>query len=97
MDHEFFKREHEVYEARKAELLKAGLEGKWIVIKGDRVIGTFDTPDVAYEEGVKAVGATEPFLLKQIGGQDPVLDLPAYHAGVLGVSFGVSDVPSESR
>ena len=41
-------------------------EGKFALVKGDAVLGAFDTFEKAYEVGLAAFG-TDPFLVKEIG------------------------------
>jgi hypothetical protein len=72
------RREAEVYEARKAELLGES-EGKWVVIGGDEVLGTWPTEAEAMDAGCEKYGSY-PFLIRQITAEEPVChfahDLP---------------------
>jgi len=58
------KKELEVYEGQKAELVGKSKE-KFVLIKGDKVIDTFDTKIDAIRHGYEKFGNT-PFLVKQI-------------------------------
>lgn len=60
-------------------------EGKFALIKGEKLHGAFDTQDNAYEHGVDLFGADE-FLIKQILAKDPIEDLPSH---VLGLTYAV--------
>lgn len=66
--------ELETYEKHRTELLGNAL-GKWVLIRGDEVVGTFDTQDDAIAEGYRHFGNV-PFLTKQV----VELETPAYFA-----------------
>ena len=57
-------RELQTYEAHKAELLAKG-RGKWVLIKGARVAGVFDTEADAIRQGYERFGNV-PFMVKEI-------------------------------
>lgn len=57
-------------------------EGKFALIKGQHLAGTFTTLEEAYNEAVKQFG-TEPFLVKQIVKDEPTQELPALMLGLL--------------
>ncbi len=40
--------------------------GKWVLIQGDEVVGTFDTFENAADEGLRLFGRN-PFLIRQVG------------------------------
>jgi hypothetical protein len=64
-----FEKEMETYNSRRDELLKE--EGKFVVIQGDQVAGTWDT----YDDALKAAYSRfklEGFMVKQILTVDPV-------------------------
>ncbi|KKK98666.1 hypothetical protein LCGC14_2640490, partial [marine sediment metagenome] len=63
-------RELATYEREKARLL-AEARGKFVLIKGDDVIGTYDTQTGAIDEGWRRYGDA-PILLKQIVDIDPI-------------------------
>jgi len=69
------------FERIKPELLQHHL-GKFALIKGEELLGTFTKRDEAYEEGVKRLG-NAPMLIKQIVLQDPVEQVPALTHGLL--------------
>jgi hypothetical protein len=59
------------YERHKSELLAQG-EGKFVVIQGDRTLGTWDTFEDAVKAGYATFGAKSPFLVKQVSTVDQV-------------------------
>ena len=61
------------YEARLPELLAH--EGRFVLIKGDQVVGFFDSFDAAYREGRRRFGLV-PLLVKQITAVERVVYLP---------------------
>jgi hypothetical protein len=56
--------ELETYDQHKEELLGTAA-GKWVLIRGQEIAGTFDTQDDAISEGYRRFGNV-PFLVKQI-------------------------------
>lgn len=60
----FFDRERRAWIAQ-------GLAGKWVCICGSSLVGMFDSDEAAFEAGVRAVGATIPFLVKQLLAEEP--------------------------
>ena len=73
-------RELEYFNARKAELLKA-YQGKFVLIKGDQLVGAFDTAATAYEEGVSKFGI-ESFLVRRVLEQDEAYRNAALRLGL---------------
>jgi hypothetical protein len=73
--------ELQYFEANRAELVRNHL-GKFAVIKGDALIGAYDTAQAAYEAGVTKFGA-HPFLMKQVLPTDPVAHAPALYTGLV--------------
>jgi hypothetical protein len=64
------KQEIATYEREKTRLLSEG-EGKFALVQGDTVAGTWDTYEDALKEGYRQFKLT-PFLLKQIQRMDQV-------------------------
>jgi hypothetical protein len=56
--------------------------GKFVVIKGDEVVGFFDTLDLALSEGAKRFGLT-PFMARSVSEPDQEVSIPAMALGVL--------------
>ena len=73
------------YETQRAELVQNAL-GKFALIKGEELVGTFDTEENAYKEGVSRFG-TAPFLIQQILPDDRIEDIPAHFLGLLNAGF----------
>ena len=61
----FLERELATFEKSK-DLLRWEHEGEFALVKGDVVVGTFDTFEKADDAGLAQFG-TDPFLVKQIG------------------------------
>jgi hypothetical protein len=73
------------FERTKGELL-ASHKGKFVLIKGDQIHGTFTTEAEAYEAGVKAFGAG-PFLVRQVTEDAQAATMPALFSGLLHATF----------
>jgi hypothetical protein len=58
------KRELEAYESHKEELLGKAA-GKFVLIKNDEILGTYDTANDAINRGYELFGNV-PFLVKEI-------------------------------
>lgn len=69
---ERLKTELETFEAKKQELLTAGLDGKYVLIQGTSVVNTFDTYGDVLKVAYEKFGVETPFLIKQISGLDRV-------------------------
>ena len=77
--------ELETYRTLKPELVKNHL-GKFVLIKGDQLVGTYDNAGNAYNAGVKNFGK-EPFLVRRVSEGEEVyenhaLSLGLIHAGL---------------
>ena len=57
------------YRERKAELLEK-YEGKFVLIKGKGLLGVFDSPSAAYEEGLRRIGNV-PMLIVRVAKDKP--------------------------
>jgi hypothetical protein len=71
------------FEAHRDQLLKDHL-GKFALIKGSELIGTFDTDENAYEKGVERFGRA-PFLIRRIEATNPTAEFPALTFGLVRV------------
>jgi hypothetical protein len=59
--------ESNTYRREAARLLAEGLEGKHVLIKGNTIIGIYDTDDEAMEEGRRRyLVPRQPYLVHQI-------------------------------
>ena len=75
------KTEREYFARSLEEWLKLYLN-KFALIKGEELIGTFDTDMSAVAEGARLFG-NAPFLVRRIVPGDQVLNAPAYTLGIL--------------
>ena len=57
------------------ELLETA-EGEFALIKGERLVATFETFEDAYRHGVRSFG-DKPFLVRQIRRREPTFECPA--------------------
>jgi hypothetical protein len=73
------------FEAMKADLLR-NHAGKFVLIKGDQLIDTFDTPANAYAEGVQRFGQ-EPFLVKPVRETEEIYHNHALYSGLMNAHF----------
>jgi hypothetical protein len=69
------------FEGERARLAEAYF-GKYLVIKDAKVQGSYDSPQAAYEAGLKEFGLL-PFLVKRALPSDPVEHMPAVWLGTL--------------
>ena len=73
-------RELAFFNAHREEFLKH-YRGKFVVIVGDEVVGTFDTADFAYRVGLTLKGNI-PMLIKKVEARDFVEVLPVMVFGL---------------
>ena len=59
--------EMRTFDARRADFERT-YSGKFIVIKGEEVVGAWDTLSAAADEAVRRFGRG-PYLIRQVGGQ----------------------------
>ena len=67
------------FEDHRAEWVRL-YPGKFVVIKGEVLVGPYDTNEAAYNAGVAKFG-TEGFLVKQVVEKDTPSQAPALFAG----------------
>jgi hypothetical protein len=65
--------EIKTYEARRPEL-EAQHSGKYVVFRGEELVGVYDTLDLAAAEAVRLFGRG-PYLIRRVGA--PPITLPA--------------------
>lgn len=68
------------YYAEMRERLIAETEGKFALIKGRDLVGTFDTRAAAYEKGIERFGNV-PFLIKEIRRDERIEFIPFISVG----------------
>ncbi len=56
--------------------------GKFVLIKGEELIGSFDMAETAFNEGARRFGL-DGFLMKQVVPVEPPATSPALYAGLL--------------
>lgn len=69
--------EWDVYRREVARLLEQGLEGKFILIKGDAIVGIWNTQDEA-EEVARQRYLLQPVLIHQVRRREPVVRTPLW-------------------
>ena len=79
--------ERRFYAAQADEWAKA-YPRKFVVVKGEEVVGFFDTLDEALTAGASKFGLTsflrgEPFLVRQLGANVEAVQVPALTLGLL--------------
>ena len=71
------------YFESQREKLQAKHKDKFVLIKGEVVIGIYDSEVAAYREGLNKIG-NEPFLIKKISGpEEDTVYLPAVVLGLI--------------
>jgi hypothetical protein len=74
---EAIRAEIRTYFRELSRLLQEGHEGRAVLIKGDQVIGIWDTPGDAYQAGRERFGLDQAFLAQPIDSRDLTLPYPA--------------------
>lgn len=72
------------YNQHREDLLSK-YEGKFLLIKGSELVGSFENAEAAYQEGLRRFGNT-PFLIKPVLREEPVHQIPALSLGILHAS-----------
>jgi hypothetical protein len=80
-----FEKELRYYKTHKDELLKSH-PNKFLVIKGDRLLGPYNTDKDAYEAGLQEFGNV-PFLIKKVTKEEEIIRFPALVLGVVNADF----------
>ena len=57
--------------------------GKYVILKGAKDYGFFDTDEAAYDAGVQLFGYDDPFCIQWIIDEDMIVDYPAYEVGFI--------------
>jgi hypothetical protein len=69
------------FESHLAEFLEKA-KGKFVLIKGEEVVGFFDTDNAAYKAGIERFGVA-PFLIREVLPEEQMYDIPAYRLGLI--------------
>ena len=72
--------ELEYYDAHLHEWLPEH-RGKFVLIKGDSLVGFFASEEEAYEDGLRHFG-NQPFLIRRVAAEEEVVHLPALLLGL---------------
>jgi hypothetical protein len=70
--------EWNAYRREAGRLLAEGYEGKFVLIKGDRVLGPYDSWDAAQEAALRQ-NVQEPYLVHQVLNNEPILCIRGYN------------------
>lgn len=65
------------YRRELPRLIAEGNEGRFVLLKGDAIIGIFDAEEAAAKVGYDRF-LREPFMVKQVLSHEPVLRIPWY-------------------
>jgi len=68
--------------AQNRDQWRAAHPGKFVLVKGDQLIGTFNRPEDAIAEGARLFG-TESFLVRSVDQSEDELYIPALALGIL--------------
>lgn len=77
--------EYKYYQSIKSRLLKES-EGKYALIKGNELLGLFDTDIDAYQVGVSKFG-NDPFLIIKVSSEEEKYWMPTLELGLLDVNY----------
>lgn len=69
MDRSILKTEEKYFEANKTEYFSKYLD-KYVLIKGEELVGVFDTAQSAYEAGLAKFG-NQPMFIKNVKEKEP--------------------------
>jgi hypothetical protein len=69
------------FRAQRAHLLGAH-EGEYVVIVGQKILGTYASQEDAFVAGLDHCGPHEPFLLQHVTRADPEQEIPALVHGL---------------
>jgi hypothetical protein len=76
--------EVEFYNSQKKDWLRH-YEGKFALIKGRELLGTYTTWQEAFSDGVQKLGNV-PFLIRQVQEKDEIVQFPALAVGAISAS-----------
>jgi len=74
-------KERRLFEQHRAEWLKQH-HGQFVLIKGEELIGVFNTQQEALVEGARRFG-TESFLVRQVEESEQLVYIPSLTLGIL--------------
>jgi hypothetical protein len=68
-------RERAVYLRERDRLIESGHLGRWVVIRGEELVGVFDSFDDAMSAGYDRFGLDEVFMARQVARTDPIIPI----------------------
>jgi hypothetical protein len=72
------------YKAHRDEWLKSHRD-RFVLIKGEQLVGTFDTEEQALRTGARQFGPTS-FLVRRVIENEPIQQVPVLTLGLLGAN-----------
>ena len=69
--------------ARMLPQLLASARGKYAVVVGNKLVGTFDDHRTGFREGLKVAGPDRAFLVQEIREHQELMDAPALVLGLI--------------
>lgn len=82
---DLLEKENKYYQSIKQKLLEES-EGKFALIKGDKLIGLFDTDMDAYQVGIDRFGNV-PFLIIRVEKDEETYWMPTLELGLLNADY----------
>jgi hypothetical protein len=70
--------EWNLYRREVGRLLAEGLEGKWVLIKGEQIIGIYESFQDAYQVALEKY-LMQPVLIQQVRNREPILRVRGYN------------------
>jgi hypothetical protein len=82
---EILTEEREFYQQNRAAWLKDHA-GKFALVKRRQLVGFYESPDLAYQDGLMKLGNV-PMLVIQVLAEQPVARFPALQLGLMSADF----------
>ena len=73
------------FDKHRSNFLKKA-EGKFVLIKGKKDHGFYDSAESAYKAGVELFDL-KPFLIKEVLPEDEIHEIPAHYLGLINASI----------
>jgi len=81
-----FEQELDYFKKNEARFKKIAY-GKYVLLKGNKDYGFFDTDEAAYDAGVLRFGHNDPFCIHWIIDENTIADYPAYEIGFINANL----------
>lgn len=75
-------RELRLFEENRERFLAEGLAGRFVLIKGEEIVGFYPSPSDAYNVGIQRFGNV-PMLIKKVSKDEPTASVPALTLGLI--------------